>query len=352
LPAGRGWRALIAALAAFAACAPGTRATTDAAVLADVAPMEAGLAAPTLSATCPAARTLEALVACLAGKLVGKNSEGYLVPDAAALADFRAVAAQMANGPCSAVALPAGLRASFTVEVFRDRGRDYCVLAETLDADGNGDVDRGWATIVVNPTATREVFFSVPHTVSDSTTEVQSAAVYEAVDARFLLVSATHRAANSQTSTCNPDYRTPDPSHNADTTFQVAFQELAGYYISRAIEFHALQFHGMAADSCACNVYISNGLARPPAAGDRVLALEANLLARNPGWQVSVYGDSPSCALNATENVQGRWLNGVPAAEVCTRAAKSASGRFVHIEQDPDFRRPADWVQAILDTWP
>jgi hypothetical protein len=45
-------------------------------------------------------------------------------------------------------------------------------------------------------------------------------------------------------------------------------------------------------------------------------------------------------------------LNGVPAANVCGTAASSYSGRFLHIEQDPGFRTPSDWVQAVEDTWP
>lgn len=61
---------------------------------------------------------------------------------------------------------------------------------------------------------------------------------------------------------------------------------------------------------------------------------------------------SGSCSLNATENVQGRLLNGVAAERVCCTAASSYTQKFVHIEQDPDFRNPSDWIAPIMDTFP
>jgi hypothetical protein len=69
-------------------------------------------------------------------------------------------------------------------------------------------------------------------------------------------------------------------------------------------------------------------------------------------WRVVVPGDPVSCNLHGSTNVQGRLFNNVPAANVCTVAASSASGKFVYIEQKPNFRNAANWIAAINATWP
>jgi hypothetical protein len=106
----------------------------------------------------------------------------------------------------------------------------------------------------------------------------------------------------------------------------------------------------MAASTCGVEAYLSQGRNQAPVAGDKILDLKSNMLAQHPTWNIAVPGTN-ACTLNATDNVQGRLLNGVPAGSVCGTAAASYSGRFIHNEQDPGFRNPADWVQAVKDTW-
>ena len=66
---------------------------------------------------------------------------------------------------------------------------------------------------------------------------------------------------------------------------------------------------------------------------------------------VTIPGDKPPCNLTATTNVSGRLLNGVPAANVCTVAAPTPSGKFIHIEQKREIRVVNEWAQAIMLTW-
>ena len=94
------------------------------------------------------------------------------------------------------------------------------------------------------------------------------------------------------------------------------------------------------------------GVTTPPAAGDPIRTLKANLVKHHPAWVVTLPGDGPSCVLNGTTNTEGRLLNGVPVANCCTTAATSYSGRFIHIEQDPEMRQAGDWIQPLIDTWP
>jgi len=89
-----------------------------------------------------------------------------------------------------------------------------------------------------------------------------------------------------------------------------------------------------------------------PSPGDDILTLEAEIESRHPGWVVIVPGETPTCTLNATTNVQGRFLNGVAPASVCGTNASGYSGRFLHIEQKIDMRGAQDWIDAIDATWP
>jgi hypothetical protein len=132
--------------------------------------------------------------------------------------------------------------------------------------------------------------------------------------------------------------------------FQGTNAELMDYY--GANDWWAIQWHGMAADTCsAVEVYLSQGRNVLPVSGDKILDLKNNMLLSYPTWNIETTGTG-ACTLNATDNTQGRLINGVAASQVCGTAASSYTGRFLHIEQDPGFRTPADWIQAVDDTWP
>jgi fibronectin type 3 domain-containing protein len=108
----------------------------------------------------------------------------------------------------------------------------------------------------------------------------------------------------------------------------------------------------MAAATCATtDVYLSHGRNVAPAAGDTIVALRSHVLAAHPTWAVDLPG-AGACSLNATDNVQGHVLNGVAAGSVCGTAASSYTGRFIHIEQDPNFRNTTDWIGPVEATWP
>ena len=100
----------------------------------------------------------------------------------------------------------------------------------------------------------------------------------------------------------------------------------------------AIQWHGMAQSTCPMtDVYPSHGRDAATAPTDKISMLRQNVVAAHPTWDLDLPG-SGMCSLNATENVAGRLLNGVPPENVCTMEASSQTQRFVHIEQDPNFR--------------
>jgi hypothetical protein len=301
--------------------------------------------------TCPSAATLDALATCIRNQMPGSGSNAYVAPTAAQRADWQSVVRQMLWGSCSA-ALPASLAGIMRLRTFIDftNGRSYCLLMEVLDADSNGKVDRGWGTFIVYAHASRELSHHAPHPIADSTTENQAIGIFRDTDSRSYLMAGTHRLASSGSSSCQSAYGPADAAHNTDNMFQATNAELLDYYGPN--DWWAIQWHGMAADTCAAaQVYLSHGRNVLPGNGDKILELKDNVLRYHPAWDVDTTG-AGACTLNATDNTQGRLLNGVSASQVCGTAASSYTGRFLHIEQDPGFRTPADWVQAVNDTWP
>jgi phosphoribosylanthranilate isomerase len=302
--------------------------------------------------TCSSATTLESLATCIRGQMPVSGSNGFVAPTAAQQTDWRTAVRQMLQGQCG-FALPSGLAGIAEVRTFTDsgNGKSYCLLMEVLDANNNGVVDRGWGTFIVDANAARELSHQAPHPISDSTTETQAIGVFKGTSSRSYLMAGAHRNANgSSGSSCQSGYGPADAAHNVAVMVQATNAELMAFYGTRA--WTAIQWHGMAADTCSTvEAYLTHGRNVAPASTDKIAVLKNNMLKYHPTWKIETPGTG-ACSLNATDNTQGRLINGVDPSVVCTTAASTYNGRFVHIEQDPNFRSAADWIPAVIDTWP
>jgi hypothetical protein len=303
-------------------------------------------------ADCILESTLESLVTCLRDYMPGRGSGGFVRPNLTERAAYRDLVASMMAGHCDfdppAVLAPlVELRTFFDVE----SGRDYCVLYETADAGGDGMVDRGFGTFIVDPAAEREISHQAPHPIADAGTDVQAVTLFKGTHSRSYLVAGAHRDALASGAACTGGDATPsDVAHDARNMFYAANEALVAHYGSD--DWTAIQWHGMAAGTCArSDVHMTHGLGLAPSSGEGIVVLRRNVLARHPAWKITLAG-SNRCPLDATENVEGRLLNDVPTTSVCASAAASSTGRFFHIEQDPGFRAAEDWIDAIEATFP
>jgi len=313
--------------------------------------LAAAPSAPVADRTCATSTTLEALATCIRTQMPQSGSNGFVEPSLAEQADWRWTVNQMLGGACN-FALPSTLTGIAQVRTFTDsgNGRAYCLLMEVADANNNGYVDRGWGTFITYDGATREISHQAPHPISDSTTESQAMGVFKGTDSRSYLMAGAHRLANAAASTCQASYGQADAAHNTANMFHATNLELMAWY--GANDWHAIQWHGMAADTCAnTDVYLSHGRNVTPTAGDPVSVLRSNALSDHPSWDLDVTG-AGVCSLNGTDNTQGRVINGVAVANACGTSATGYTGRFLHIEQDPGFRSAADWIGPVADTWP
>jgi hypothetical protein len=301
--------------------------------------------------TCASSTTLELLVTCIRAQMPQSGSNGYVAPTPTQRAAWRTIVNQMLRGSCD-FAVPASLKGIVQVKTFTDtdNGRSYCLLMEVRDKNGNQFVDHGFGTFIVYNSATRQLSHQAVHPIADRMTERQAVTVFKATASHSYLMAGAHRDANSAASTCLASAPESDASHNSNTMVQATNEELLAHY--GAASWFAIQWHGMAAPTCPnTDVYLSHGRDVTPAPTDKIAVLRNNLLMQHPSWKVDLPGSS-ACNLNATENVQGRLLNGVAVGCVCCTAASSYTQKFIHIEQDPNFRDPRDWIVPVTATFP
>ncbi len=173
---------------------------------------------------CTSATTLETLVSCITQQMPGEGSGGFVVPTGEDQQAWRTVVTHMANGRCTDITLPDRLRSAYAIRAITDATdqHTYCVLLEVADANGNGVVDRGWGTVMVNPRAVRELSIQVAHPKSEVGTETQGVSVFKGTGARTFVMAGAHRAANATPSTCQSGHVQTDAAHNTATLFQPA----------------------------------------------------------------------------------------------------------------------------------
>ncbi len=312
--------------------------------------------------TCPRAKTLENLITCIEGQMPGKYSERFVVPPAPVHSDWCSVVTQMLAGETPHnITLPSSLGGIYSLAMFTDsdNGKSYFVLMETGGLDNDGLVDRGWGTFIVDREATKELSIQIAHPKFDIGTADQGIGVFKGTSSRSFLMAGTHRYANGASSTCQPSFLQADAAHSDETLFYVTVRELVEFYdvavgqLPAQGSFVAIQFHGMGSSNCpSVDVYMTYGVNSRPAPGDKLLDLQASLERHHPDWVVTVPGDSPRCGLHGSKNVPGRLLNNVAAANLCTTAASTDSGRFIHIEQKRDCRDPNDWIATVNEVFP
>jgi hypothetical protein len=309
-------------------------------------------AARAATLSCSGSTTLEALVGCIVGQMPQRNSNGYVVPTSQQLTDFRTAVNDMLSGTCSST-LPANIAANMQRRTFTDsqNGKTYCLLMETQDADGDGYVDKGWGTFITDGNAVRQISHQAPHPIYDGDTANQAIGIFKHTDSRSFLMCGAHRHANGTTGGCQSSYGPADCAHNKANLFTAANQQLDTFYGAGA--WTAIQWHGMAADSCGTvSAYMTQGFNATPAATTKLALLKQMIADDQPNWDVRDPGDG-GCTLNATTNVQGHILNGVNYSNACSGTSSGPIGdKFIHIEQKPGaYQVAANWTQAVRDAW-
>jgi hypothetical protein len=290
----------------------------------------------------------------------------YILPTAGQLATWRTVFQRLCNGDYSGAHTQARtVSATYNVVQYDDTasGRRYYVLMEgtpgqipaaASHSTGVNITDpadprrRGWGTYIFNPNPRRLISLTAPHVKDDLETGDQAIEAFVGAGAHSLLMAGADRDQNTALAACDQSsrpYLEADMAHNAESVFQIAFEEL---YACNS-NLHHLQLHGNAA--CNEDVFLSNGQPAPPVI---LQTLAANIFAASqaaaaggPTLTVDVYDSPADCSLRATQNSQLRFAAGVPHAQVCaTGMNPPGPSRVIHFEQLRIARRSALDPQA------
>jgi hypothetical protein len=220
-----------------------------------------------------------------------------------------------------------------------------------------------WGTYVFarSPRRPRLVIQS-PHPLNDSKTGAQGFYVYRTAGALAFFMSGAHRCnsplyslCSGTTSTCGSEesYRKSDQAHVVDGMFQINTAALLEAIDSCVF----IQCHGFAKLVTDPDIIMSNGTQKiPPAGSDYLQTLRDNLASIDASLTFKVgHIDTTWTRLMATQNVQGRFING--STTPCTVPAKTSTGRFLHLEQKYAGLRDTkqNWnklAQAVVRTFP
>lgn len=273
-----------------------------------------------------------------------RDDDGVRASTATELDRWRTLTAHLLDGETTAAqSLVADAFPSYGLVRFRDTtvDRTYLILREAPV------VERGWGSVVVNPSPERALAVEVPHPVFDLDTHRQGAVLFRESGARMLLLAGAHRCSNRAASPCDGrtgvchdgtgPYPVSDMAHVTTAPFQATHEEAT----DRGSALTTLSLHGNGNASCE-TVFLSAGV--PDTSTARLDALARALDDR--GVDVGVPGTS-SCPLVGSTNVQGRYTNG--ASSPCTNVADTATGQFVHVEQRRPFRASAAEYDALIE---
>ena len=210
----------------------------------------------------------------------------------------------------------------------------------------------GRAVIAWRQAEARPLIVEAPHGVYDLMTLEESHAIFDGLGARALIASGTHRCANTAASGCDgttsacgasEPYRESDMAHATETAFQVAHEVLSTHHATDWI----VSVHGMGGAGAS----VSDGTTLATDAGAPVAVLGAAMASAFPLETITTCNAYPGANVDerlcGTTNTQGRFTNGSPA--VCTAAATTSSGRFLHMEQSSAVRAATATVVSAFD---
>ena len=201
------------------------------------------------------------------------------------------------------------------------------------------DSSNYWGTYIFNPSACRkELIIQSPHPKNDTNTGHQGVFCFKNVNARAFFISGTHRCNSNDfsncsgtTSTCGSSdaFRISDLPHHTDNVFHLTTKILLNSIPDAVF----IQLHGFGKRSTDPYVIMSNGTKHTPSGVDFAIQLKDALVATDNvlTFKIGHLDESWTRLLGAT-NVQGRMINNSDTP--CSNAANTATGQFIHLEQE------------------
>jgi len=285
-------------------------------------------------------------------RVYGQNGDDtYVPPPADYLEAFNEAVTLMIQGdPCGAQTLAASADMILVKILDTDSGftsehsNEYTCLegkAEAGDTEPDPSLYRGvYCVRSGGGVPTQDLHIAIPHPKFDVYTNLEGAEVFSLGDARYFSLATAHRDSSTEASPCDPDYRHSDMAHNIDSLFHLFAQRV---HDLDADSYH-VQLHGYVDAVVALTSAGTHQNLEPDAV---VLGFTQNLKAAVSEYEIAHVdpADGPVRSCNdaaddglipdfcATQNMQGRYVNG-SVTDTCGESPTSFSAsRFIHVEQ-------------------
>lgn len=225
------------------------------------------------------------------------------------------------------------------------------------------------AHVFINPMARRDLVVEAPHAGFETNTSLQAARILIGAGARVLLINGADRCSLNVDAQCSGEatttvcggtdvYRESDVPHAQMNAFHLTHRFLENRARTTGGVTRFVQLHGMAG-TATDKLEAADGSSDVDNPASPSVAFVSALRSLNHDLVYSCQDASapPPRGLCATRNVQGRYTNGSP--DACSTSTAQSSGRFLHLEQDMDYRDDdadgrswTDIQQALIATWP
>lgn len=234
------------------------------------------------------------------------------------------------------------------IELPNDANLDYILCRDPMDSTVVRWEPRveagGTARFALRLSEARRIILGVPHGRSETHTLIQGVELFENLMARALIVSGSHRCANTTYSSCSgrtsvcgnlESFRSSDLAHNDNTIYQWVHEKIADKYSNDWV----VSIHGKSGSGTIVSNGTTCSIAESTPAALLVSAIEADADLSNEGIKTcNFYPGAPKTTreLCGTTNVQGRYVNN--SVNACAKSATSTTHRFIHLEQSSEVR--------------
>ncbi|PFH46219.1 hypothetical protein AMATHDRAFT_70297 [Amanita thiersii Skay4041] len=275
------------------------------------------------------------------------------------------------DGNCTAVAssLPTALKGIYNVFELKEpapSSASFCVLAENV-SDSDREYKKGWGIMVVPSTrsaVSRYVHLSALRPRFALETQQQAVTVFQGIGAKSLYIPGRLWLVYPTPTSCvtGKVHFITDPTYDQhemffDTQSQIInWQTANGGCPSSTCAYVQFNSKGVKVNQ-QYQVDISVGLDNSTGWYTKhndypAKRIKLNLGKQFPSWKIALPSDSTG-AVTATDNIEGRLINGVDAAHVCTKPASpdNTTGKFVHLGESTESRIPSTfdkWVKAFI----
>lgn len=280
---------------------------------------------------------LEVYLNNIISNMPGDSGDDYTIPSNAQLTSWENCITNLLSGNLTTARTHADAVnyeiVLYTDTAFSPSTNNYYVLKEKSSPTNY------WGTYVfIQGGGSNEMVLQAPHSDHDFNTGKQAIYSFVRLQNFALFLNGTHRCNHSQASTCSGTtsvcsgsseaFKVSDLAHNTNSVFQKTTEVIYNTYATSVF----VQLHGFTKLASDPYVILSNGTDQMPSGTDYAVELKNALSNEDATLTFQIAHIDNWTRLVGFTNTQGRYIN--QSANVCNLSATSATGRFVHVEQE------------------